>query len=54
MAWSAIREQETLNVLPQGFEVSPAMIFKWEKAFLENVANAFREIHFRGIHMNLT
>ena len=41
VALSAIREQETLSELSKRYEVSPVMISRWKKEFLENASNAF-------------
>lgn len=41
MALEAIRERETLNVLAAKYGVSPVMISRWKKEFIENSAAAF-------------
>ncbi len=41
VAMEAIRERETLNELSARFEVSPIMISRWKKEFMENASNAF-------------
>ena len=37
----AIKERETLNELAVKYEVSPVMISRWKKEFIENSADAF-------------
>ena len=37
----AIKERETLNELAVKYEVSPVMISRWNKEFIENSAAAF-------------
>ena len=37
----AIKERETLNELAVKYEVSPVMISRWKKEFIENSAAAF-------------
>ena len=41
VALEAIKERETLNELAVKYEVSPAMISRWKKEFIENSAPAF-------------
>lgn len=41
VALEAIRERETLNEIAKRFEVSPIMISRWKKEFIENSSNAF-------------
>ena len=41
VALAAIREHETLKELSARFEVSPIMISRWIKEFLENASQAF-------------
>ncbi len=41
VALEAVRERETLRELSSRFEVSPIMISRWKKEFLENSSNAF-------------
>lgn len=41
VALAAIREHETLKELSARFEVSPIMISRWKKEFLENASQAF-------------
>ena len=41
LAIEAIREQETLNEISAKYGVSPVMISRWKKEFLENSAAAF-------------
>ena len=41
VALEAIKERETLNELAVKYEVSPVMISRWEKEFIENSAAAF-------------
>ena len=41
VAIEAIKERETLNQLASRYEVSPEMISRWKKAFLENASAAF-------------
>ena len=40
VAIEAIKERETLNELAVKYELSPVMISRWEKEFLENSAAA--------------
>ena len=37
----ALKERETLNELAARYELSPVMISRWKKEFLENSSNAF-------------
>ena len=37
----AIKDRDTLNELAVKYEVSPAMISRWKKEFIENLAAAF-------------
>ena len=41
VALDAIKERETLNELAAKYEVSPVMISRWKKEFIENSAAAF-------------
>ncbi|MCI2081851.1 MAG: hypothetical protein LKK08_02190 [Bacteroidales bacterium] len=41
VAIEAIKERETLNGLAIKYEVSPVMISRWKKEFIENSAAAF-------------
>lgn len=41
VAIEAIRERETLNEISAKYGVSPVMISRWKKEFLENSAAAF-------------
>ena len=41
VALEAIQERETLNELAVKYEVSPVMISRWRKEFIENSAAAF-------------
>lgn len=41
VAIEAIRERETLNELAAKYGVSPVMISRWKKEFIENSAAAF-------------
>ena len=41
VALEAIRERETLNELAAKYGVSPVMISRWKKEFIENSAAAF-------------
>ena len=41
VALEAIKERETLNELEVKYEVSPVMISRWKKEFIENSAAAF-------------
>ena len=41
VALDAIKECETLNELAAKYEVSPVMISRWKKEFIENSAAAF-------------
>jgi transposase len=41
VAIEAIKERETLNELAVKYEVSPVMISRWKKEFIENSAAAF-------------
>ena len=41
VAIEAIKERETLNELAAKYEVSPVMISRWKKEFIENSAAAF-------------
>jgi len=43
VALEAIRERETLGELSARFEVSPVVISRWKKAFIENMFKAFDE-----------
>ena len=43
VAIEAIRERYTLSELADKFEVSPVMISRWKKEFLENSSKAFGE-----------
>lgn len=42
VAMEAIKEHETLNELAVEYEVSPVMISRWKKEFIENSAAAFQ------------
>ena len=42
VALEAIRELETLNEIAVRFEISPIMISRWKKEFLENSSKAFK------------
>ena len=44
VAVEAIRERHTLAELAEKFEVSPVMISRWKKEFLENSSKAFGEV----------
>ena len=41
VALEAIKERETLNELAARFELSPVMISRWKKEFIDNSAAAF-------------
>lgn len=41
VAIEAIKERSTLNELSAKYEVSPVMISRWKKEFIENSAAAF-------------
>jgi len=41
VAIEAIKERETLSELAARYELSPVMISRWKKEFLENSAAAF-------------
>ena len=41
VAIEAIKERETLNELATKYELSPVMISRWKKEFIENSAAAF-------------
>ena len=41
VALEAIKQRETLNELAVKYEISPVMISKWKKEFIENSAAAF-------------
>ena len=41
MKQTAIKERVTLNELAAKYELSPVMISRWKKEFLENSAAAF-------------
>ena len=41
VAIEAIRERETLNELAAKYELSPVMISRWKKEFIENSSAAF-------------
>lgn len=41
VAIEAIKEHRTLAELSKHFEVSPVVISRWKKEFLENMSNAF-------------
>ena len=41
VAIEALKERETLNELAAKYELSPVMISRWKKEFLENSAAAF-------------
>lgn len=41
VAIEAIKEHETLNELAAKFELSPVMISRWKKEFIDNSAAAF-------------
>ena len=41
VAIEAIRERETLSELAAKYEVSPVMISRWKKEFIDNSAAAF-------------
>lgn len=41
VAIEALKERETLNELAVKYEISPVMISRWKKEFLENSAAAF-------------
>lgn len=43
VALEAIRERETLNELAVKYELSPVMISRWKKEFIENSAAAFED-----------
>ena len=42
VAIEAIKEHRTLAELSKHFEVSPVIISRWKKEFLENMSSAFR------------
>lgn len=42
VAIEAIKEHRTLAELSKHFEVSPVVISRWKKEFLENMSSAFR------------
>lgn len=44
VALEAIRGRETLNELAVKYEVSPIMISRWKKEFIENSAAAFETL----------
>ena len=41
VAIEAIRERETLNELASKYKVTPVMISRWKKEFIENSSAAF-------------
>ena len=41
VAIEAIKERETLNEIAAKYDVSPVMISRWKKEFIENSAAAF-------------
>lgn len=41
VALEAIKERETLSELSARFEVSPVVISRWKKSFIENMSKAF-------------
>jgi len=41
VAIEALKERETLNQLAAKYEVSPVMISRWKKEFIDNSAAAF-------------
>ena len=41
VAIEALKERETLNELATKYELSPVMISRWKKEFIENSAAAF-------------
>ena len=41
VAIESIKESETLSSLATKYEISPVMICRWKKEFLENVSAAF-------------
>ena len=44
VAIEAIKERETLSELAAKYEVSPVMISRWKKEFIENLAAAFETL----------
>ncbi len=42
VAIEALKERETLSELAAKYEVSPVMISRWKKEFIENSAAAFK------------
>ena len=44
MAIEALKERETLNELATKYELSPVMISRWKKEFIENSAAAFETL----------
>ena len=44
VALEAIKGRETLNELAVKYEVSPIMISRWKKEFIENSAAAFETL----------
>lgn len=43
VAVEAIKEHRTLSELSNHFEVSPVVISRWKKEFLENMSKAFED-----------
>ena len=41
VAVEALKEQRTLAELAKHFEVTPVVISRWKKEFIENMSNAF-------------